>query len=46
MAQRILVEKPVDCAVTHVGELIAELGLWQQSSDGTRRPLEPTGWRH
>lgn len=46
MAQRILREKPVDCAVTHVGELIAELGLWQQDSGGTRRPMEPTGWRH
>jgi thiamine-monophosphate kinase len=45
-AQRILREKPLDCAITHVGELIAEPGLWQQDSTGSRRPLEPTGWRH
>ena len=36
----------VDCQITHVGELIAEPGLWQQQADGRRSPLEATGWRH
>ncbi len=45
-AQAILRDRPVDCEITHVGELIAGQGLWQQRSDGTRSPLEPTGWRH
>jgi thiamine-monophosphate kinase len=46
MAQQILRDKPLDCAITLVGELIAESGLWQQDSGGTRKPLEPIGWRH
>jgi thiamine-monophosphate kinase len=44
-AQAILRDRPVDCDITHVGELIAEPGLWQQEPDG-RSPLEVTGWRH
>jgi thiamine-monophosphate kinase len=44
-AQSILHDKPVDCAITHVGELIADPGLWQ-IANGVRTPLEPTGWRH
>jgi thiamine-monophosphate kinase len=45
-AQRILNEKPVDCTITHVGQLTTESGLWQQLRNGSRQPLEPTGWRH
>ena len=45
-AQLILRDQPVDCQLTHVGELIAEPGLWQQHSDGRRSLLEVTGWRH
>src|SRR5436190_1489341 len=45
-AQAILRDRPVDCQITHVGELIAEPGLWQQQPDGRRSPLEATGWRH
>jgi thiamine-monophosphate kinase len=45
-AQAILRDRPVDCQLTHVGELIAEPGLWQQRSDGRRLPLEASGWRH
>jgi hypothetical protein len=36
----------VDCDVTHVGELIAERGLWQQAASSGRQPLEPRGWLH
>jgi thiamine-monophosphate kinase len=46
MAQSILRDRPIDCQITHVGELIAEPGLWQQQSDGCRSPLEASGWRH
>lgn len=45
-AQAILREHPVECSLTHVGELIAEPGLWQQSLDGKRRPLDAIGWLH
>ncbi len=46
VAQSILRDRPIDCPVTHVGELIAKPGLWQQSADGVRAPLEATGWMH
>jgi thiamine-monophosphate kinase len=45
-AQAILRDRPVDCQITHIGELITEPGLWQQQPDGRRSPLEATGWRH
>ncbi len=45
-AQKILSDQPLECRVTHVGQLVAEQGLWQQSPNGHREPLEPTGWRH
>jgi thiamine-monophosphate kinase len=46
VAQCILNDKPVNCTISHVGQLTAESGLWQQRSDGSRQPLEATGWRH
>jgi thiamine-monophosphate kinase len=46
VAQAILHDRPVDCRITHVGELIAEHGLWQQTANGKRSPLAVTGWRH
>ena len=45
-AQRILRERPLECAVTHVGELLVEPGLWLQSDASGRRPLQPIGWVH
>jgi thiamine-monophosphate kinase len=45
-AQTILREQPLKCAIGHVGELIGEPGLWQQSSTGKRAPLKPIGWVH
>jgi thiamine-monophosphate kinase len=44
--ERILRDKPLSCAITHVGELVAERGLWQRTADGGRQPLEAIGWRH
>jgi thiamine-monophosphate kinase len=45
-AEAILRDQPLDCLVTHIGELIAEPGLWQQSDGIKRTRLEPTGWQH
>jgi thiamine-monophosphate kinase len=45
-AHSILRDKPIECAITHVGELIVEPGLWQQRANDGRKPLEPVGWRH
>jgi thiamine-monophosphate kinase len=45
-AQAILHDRPVDCQLTHIGELIAEPGLWQKEPNGRRSPLKATGWRH
>jgi thiamine-monophosphate kinase len=45
-AETILRERPLDCALTHVGELVADNGLWQQDTASNRLPLEPSGWLH
>jgi thiamine-monophosphate kinase len=45
-AKLILKQRPIECPITYVGELISTPGLWQQSASGERVPLEPTGWRH
>jgi thiamine-monophosphate kinase len=44
-ASAILNDKSIGCKISHVGKLVAELGLWQQSPSG-RKPMEATGWRH
>jgi thiamine-monophosphate kinase len=44
--EAILKDKPVQCSITHIGELIAERGLWQQSASGERSQLAAIGWRH
>jgi thiamine-monophosphate kinase len=44
--QAILDNGPLQCGITHVGELIAERGLWQQSARSERSGLAATGWRH
>jgi thiamine-monophosphate kinase len=45
-AQEILRSQPLDCPITHVGELVAQPGLWQQSKTGERGALKPIGWVH
>jgi thiamine-monophosphate kinase len=45
-AQRILNERPVECAIAHVGKLVPELGLWQKTPSGKLMPLEASGWQH
>jgi thiamine-monophosphate kinase len=46
VARAVLREQPLECPITHVGELLAEPGLWQQAHTGHRAPLEPIGWVH
>jgi thiamine-monophosphate kinase len=46
VAERILNERPLGCAIAHVGKLVPELGLWKKSPSGEQVPLEATGWRH
>jgi thiamine-monophosphate kinase len=46
IAQQILREQPLECPITHVGELVTEGGLWQQDAAGQRTALEPIGWVH
>lgn len=45
-AQAMLRDQPVECGLTHIGELIDGEHLWQQVGPETRLPLEPSGWQH
>jgi thiamine-monophosphate kinase len=45
-AEALLRDNLMACGITHVGELIAEPGLWEQTAGGKRQPLEPSGWLH
>jgi len=45
-AAAMLRDQPLECGITHVGELISDSGLWQQTETGQRQPLEPIGWLH
>jgi len=44
--EAILRDQPLDCPITRIGELIAERGLWQRTSNTQRIPLTATGWQH
>jgi thiamine-monophosphate kinase len=48
VAAQMLKDQPVACGLAHVGELIADSGLWQQPNraNKNRQPLEPIGWLH
>jgi thiamine-monophosphate kinase len=46
-ARRLLLEQPLQgVPLTRIGRCLAEPGLWQQSADGSRRPLPISGWQH
>ena len=45
-AEALLHDQPLECGITCIGELISENGLWQQTADGNRQWLAPTGWQH
>jgi thiamine-monophosphate kinase len=44
-AKRILQEQPLECRISHVGELVSDEGLWEDAN-GTRTRIEPIGWVH
>ena len=47
VADDVLAQRPTECPITRVGELIQGTGLWQVApSRGERTPLEPRGWQH
>lgn len=46
VGRSILNDRPTDCPITHVGELVAQRGLWQLITNQKCIPLEATGWRH
>ena len=46
VAEKILREQPLECHISHVGELVPDKGLWQQDATGTRTKIEPFGWVH
>jgi thiamine-monophosphate kinase len=46
ISQKILRDQPLDCPITHIGELVKESGLWQQSKSAERTALKPIGWVH
>ena len=45
-AGRMVAEKPIGVPLTVIGQFVAETGLWQEDSQGARRPLVPRGWQH
>ena len=46
VADDVLAQRPTECPITRVGELIQGTGLWQVAPGGERTPLEPRGWQH
>ncbi len=45
-AREILSAQPLAIPITRIGEIIADPGLWQVSSNGHREALEPRGYEH
>jgi len=45
-AAAILNDRPLDCPITHIGELVPDRGLWLADATGNRTPLTPSGWQH
>lgn len=46
VAQQILRDRPTNCSISHVGELIERPGLWQQHGNADATPLKVSGWQH
>lgn len=45
-AREIMSTQPLTIPITRIGEVIAEPGLWQVSSEGQRTPLPARGFEH
>ncbi|QDV16433.1 Thiamine-monophosphate kinase [Gimesia panareensis] len=44
--QRLLEQNPLAIPLTHLGEITLEEGAFLEKEDGSRIPLERTGWQH
>lgn len=45
-AAAMLAEQPLSVSLTRIGQFTAELGLWELTATGERRPLTPRGYEH
>ena len=45
-AERLLADKPLDVAITCIGEFVKGGGLWALEEQGQRRELPAEGYRH
>jgi thiamine-monophosphate kinase len=45
-ARRIVADQPFDVPITEIGEMTADMGLWQCGKTGAKLPLRPRGWEH
>lgn len=45
-AAQMIADQPLACGITCIGELTADAGLWQETTDGARLPLAASGWLH
>jgi thiamine-monophosphate kinase len=45
-AEQLAAEQPLEVPLTRIGRCITQPGLWQQDTDGQRRPLPPVGYLH
>lgn len=46
VARAMIADRPLDCGLTHIGELASARGLWCRQGDEAPKPLEPEGWLH
>jgi thiamine-monophosphate kinase len=44
--RRLLDDAPIDVDLSHIGEIVAELGCSLRGDDGAQRPLADAGWEH
>lgn len=45
-SRHLLRDQPLGVPVTRIGSFVPEPGLWQQTEEGRRRPLDPLGFMH
>lgn len=45
-AAGLIERQPLACGLTHIGQFVAERGLWQRDASGVQSPLVPRGFEH
>jgi thiamine-monophosphate kinase len=45
-AAELIAKQPLACGLTHIGQIVAERGLWKVDAAGLRVPLVPRGFEH